>query len=130
VNSYVPSHPWPYDATGYACHYSFHELDMMSGLNGWSWFHDYADPPKPPVFVPEAADLAYGAVMRDVWYTFTNTGSVESLGWRRVNDVVDFPHNYVTADLRSNITSVISFRGAMCDWWRAQGFGPGFWWTN
>ena len=20
----------------------------MAGLDGWSWFHDYSDPPKPP----------------------------------------------------------------------------------
>lgn len=130
---------------------------MMSGLNGWSWFHDYSDPPKPPPcvthallcpppcagvtrartcgalpcrYVPSKRDLAYGAEMRRVWLEFAREGTLEPLGWEPVTSATGFPQHYTTAILNVTVASVVDLRADLCSWWASRGIGQGYWWTN
>ena len=67
--------------------------------------------------------------MRKIWLEITKTGSLEGIGWKRVDETADWPASYVGMSINTQYKAEENLRKEYCDFWAPFG-GQSQWWTN
>ena len=87
---------------------------------------------------PSADDVAFGRALLEQWVTFAEhagfpeSGGNAQVGWRAVNEAEGWPRHYAHGVIgaRGATTSVVDYKTADCDAWRAAGVDEAWWWIN
>lgn len=106
-------------------HFPFHTWDTTCAFGTFSKYITADGRP----FVPAASDLAYGRLLRSLWYSLA-----KDLRWPSdvfpVNATPKFPSSLYTVVLSDNATNVLDFKTSLCGKLYDLGFTERFWWVN
>ena len=106
--------------------------DLIAAFRSWDFTHRLTFGLQ-PIYTPTAADEAYGASTRAVWYALMR--GVQPPGLERIDAAAGWPANYNvyvagSATGGAGGGNVRNYRSQNCDLWTSLGMGPAFWWSN
>jgi len=133
IINYRPSHPWRTlpCISSYNSPYSFHKLDLLAATGNWNFFRDFG--PATQGYEPDSEDFAFGALLRQAWYSFAHSGQIGATrhgAWKTMTSPLTDGGHYWVNDVGTQVSAKLQYKKGACAFWRDSGFDERFWLCN